>query len=651
MQATDTSQIISVNFYKWGRCVLSTVLLTAALLLLAPVMSAYADSYPHMRYNEVRQKMIHNAMDAEEPVLDMLTYHAVRGFEFDVHNTKGGTSLKGDWWVYHAGGVPLTVGSTVGEFAAHTAETLSDALEEIRTFHRHNPQHEVITFFIDQHDDFEAGRNAQDLDALIDRFFKFDNNLAKSEIFSPTHLFHSGDPKFNAVADTGPCPCPTLQDCVDGRVALQAHPACRWPLLSALRGKIIFVITGGNPHADEYVGFHGDVDGPAKSGDSQWLARRAFVTYDHDHLTSKPYNKTSNPYGFDRRPWEVFFNEDESNVNNVFTTNCNTFPKDCKKTMQRVITDNHLVGRSYDSDSFQDWVTQVKAGVQLIATDDVNDFKYDWAQTHASNGFPFECALTPGDGCGEVSEPSGSPIFSFDVISDDMNNNSDPDSFAFAEHVDARDIDYSLEVLAPESWTHDWAKACLMARENRSAKAAYFAVCRTANSYRIQIQWRPAQNDNGKAAGYDDSIDMDSRLEALAQSVSTGGYTGNGIPKDKAISFIKFTSSDNSKAFTAFASRDGFTWHHIYGPIQFKSPLTFKGIASTAHDTTHVLWRFEQFSIGGVFKDAGDARNWDYWLIGDGGNPVKASCSNGGCKFAHGDGNAQLLTFHSGWSY
>lgn len=627
--------------------------MTAPICLAVAVVSlmaatANADSYAQMRYNQVRQKMIHNAMSSEEPILDMIIYHDVRVFEFDIHNGKmrsGSTqTLKGDWWFYHSGDLP-------NENAEHSGETLSDALKEVQTFHRSNPLHEVFTFYIDQHDDFEKERSPEDLDALIDRFFKFDPNLAKSELFTPFHLMRSGDPDINPVPGGWRCPCLTLQGCVHGDISVKPNPACRWPLLSTLRGKIIFVVTGGDEHADEYVGFDpSKCRGPIANCESHSLVRRAFATYDHSEVTSKHYDPIVNPNGFDRRPWEVFFNQEHGDSGKVFTKDCSNWPDDCNKAMQRIILDKHMIGRSYGTNSKEDWDSQVKLGVQLIGTDRVNDAHnaYPYASTHGKNGFPFQCGLTPGKACGTTAELRQTPIFNFTVKTDDMNNGGDPDSIAFAEHRDKSDTDYSVEVLVPSSWTEDWAKGCLMARSNRGAKAAYFAVCRPANTHRLQVQWRKSNDVDAKAAGYDDDVDIDAQLEPAVRSVTHGDYSGSGIPKEESISFLKFTSSNHSRTFKAFASRDDVQWFQIGHTETFDQPLVFKGISATSHGSNNVLWRFQRFRVGDKFKDAADG-SWDYWLIGDGGAPSHAACGNDGCTFAHGDGNASFFLFRSGW--
>jgi len=484
----------------------------------------------------------------------------------------------------------------------------------------------------------------KDLDALIDKFFPFNTNLEQSATFTPFHLLHSGDPKVLPVAGATECPCATmkessLQACVDG--TFSKSPACQWPLLSTLQGKIIFVVTGGNDHADEYVD-HGRA----------WQQRRAFATYDHKYVTSRHFDKKTNPNGFDRVPWEVFFNQENGDSGNVFTTDCHAFPDDCKKPMQQIIFEKHLVGRSFGSGNEDDWNKQRKLKVQLIGTDLVDEADYPYASTHGLEGFPFQCALTLGDGCGTEVEARGSPVFNFTVNTEDFNNNNDPDSFAYAEQLDKKDRDYILQVSSPSGSVEDWAKACLMARSDQGARAAYFAVCRTANSTRLQVQWREATGDSGKAGGYDDKVDMDAQMIPMVKTVSTGGYAGNGIEKLEGPSFIKLTSSHDGTRFSAFGSRDGRQWHPLGATKTFKTPLVHKGIAASSHGSKAVLWRFQQFSVGVVFQNATDAATWQYWLIGDGGSPSHAVCNAKGCSFPHGpDGNARGFLFRNGWGH
>jgi len=633
---------------EWGRALKAattvSLAVATALAVLCGEASATPLNYSQIRYNQVRMKQIHNAMQTEEPIPDMLLYHAVRSFEFDIHNRKGcgdHGELKGDWWLYHSG-------DCASEGSSHTAETLSDALKEVQTFHLQNPLHEVLTIYIDQHDDFEPDRTPGDLDKAIDRFFPFDPLSAKSHTFTPYHLYWSGR---SDVFPTGSptCPCATLQACVDGTYTVAKHGSCQWPLLSQLRGKVIFVLTGGNDHAHEYT----------DSGRS-WKHRRAFATYDHTSVTSRsawdPTGHLVNDLGYDRFSWELFFNQDRGDTSQK--ADCQSFPEDCGQTMPQILNGKHMISRSFGSGANhgetnawakEDWHKQVDNGVQIIGTDDVNQVAYPWASTNTPHGFPFDCSYTPKADCRTKRENLGAGMFfHLEVGSGDIDTGSDTDSFAFAEGYDPKDHFYSVEVLVPSSWTNDWAKGCVMARRNRYPHSPYFAVCRTANSESIQIQYRLAQGTDS------DGGDADN-LDAVVKTVSLGGYHDNGIPIE-GIAFIRIRSRSGSRVFSADASRDGVDWHQVAGPIQFSAPLKHKGIAVTSHGQPHQLWRFDQYNRGtctggpascssGVQIDPGP----DFWLIHGDARPTHHTGCHVGCTFKSPGHSAWFLHYGRGW--
>lgn len=603
-------------------------------LLLSGTRLAAAQSYPHMRYNQVRQKQVHNAMDANEPILDMLGYYAVRSLEFDIHNGKAyNPDLTGDWWLYHSGDL-------VSENYAHSAETLSDALKEVQTFHRLNPDHEVLTIYVDVHDDFDSNQSADDLDALIERFFVYNDTLANSDLFTPFHLYWSGSSYF-PIAGATTCPCSNLQQCVDGTFSAATSPACQWPLLSQLRGKIIFVVTGGDDKADQYTG-----------NGSLWSSRDAFATYDHKYVNSHAYS-SSNPYGYTKHPWEVFFNQGAGDTGNVYVgtngliTDCTSWANDCNKGMQEVVNMKHLVGRSYFADSSGDWSTQVSRKVHIIGTNEVNDLEDPWSSTHNVHGFPFACAFTPGEGCGTEAETHGSPMFNFTVGTEDFANGDDTDSITYVEKQDATDKEWIIHVLTPSSHVNGWGKGCLMARHHRGRGAAYFAVCRTADDHRAQMQWRLDDNDDALATGYDDDLNTEDQIHDVIESVTTGTTEQVIGVQWESTSFLKIVSFSSSTVFRAFVSRDRLTWRQIGHTITFPYALSFKGIASTSHGDDSTLWRFQSFTVGGTFQNAADA-TWDYWLIGSGGS-VEATCSSSGCSFPSSAGDARFLLFRNGW--
>lgn len=94
--------------------------------------------------------------------------------------------------------------------------SLSKCLQEIELWTRKNPDHEVLTIYIDKKEDWgskRSPRKPQDLDNLISSIFPADN------IYSPKEVLREND---------------NLRSSVQ---------ACNWPSTEELKGKIIFVIT------------------------------------------------------------------------------------------------------------------------------------------------------------------------------------------------------------------------------------------------------------------------------------------------------------------------------------------------------------------------------------------------------------------------
>lgn len=169
------------------------------------------------RYNEVRQKATHNTFQKQEAVLDQLVYHRVRSVEFDIHVDKGlfHSPTSQNWYVYHF--IPGD-GDT-------TCHRLSDCLNELRAFHLANPNHEVVTVFLDVKDDWETSRNPSDLDARIV------SHIPSSALWEPGDLMAS---------------------CSGASTLRSAAQSCGWPYLDDLRGKFIFVLTGSDSKLDAY---------------------------------------------------------------------------------------------------------------------------------------------------------------------------------------------------------------------------------------------------------------------------------------------------------------------------------------------------------------------------------------------------------------
>ncbi|MCA9635800.1 MAG: hypothetical protein KC420_07180, partial [Myxococcales bacterium] len=163
------------------------------------------------RYHEVRQKSAHNAFQRDEALLDQLVYHRIRSLELDIHTDKSfAPKLPGEWYVYHV---------DILDDASH-CRLLSQCLAQIAALAGAFPEHEVVTIWIDLKDGFEDGHAPADLDARLGDAFG-DRLLRPAELLAA-------------------CPAATtLQEAV-------TLPECGWPSLSALHGRAIAVLTGGD---------------------------------------------------------------------------------------------------------------------------------------------------------------------------------------------------------------------------------------------------------------------------------------------------------------------------------------------------------------------------------------------------------------------
>ncbi|GAB4525498.1 MAG: hypothetical protein Tsb0020_43500 [Haliangiales bacterium] len=173
--------------------------------------AALAPADADTRYDEVRQKSVHNSFQRKEALIDQMVYHRLRSIELDIHVGKSGWSrVPGDWYVYH----------TDIFDAATTCHRLSDCLDELRAFHLMNPAHEVITVWLDLKDGWQSGNDPDQLDNRISA------HLDPAWLMTPAELLDR-------------CPgASDLQAAVTG--------GCSWPTLDSLRGRFLIALTGGD---------------------------------------------------------------------------------------------------------------------------------------------------------------------------------------------------------------------------------------------------------------------------------------------------------------------------------------------------------------------------------------------------------------------
>jgi hypothetical protein len=473
------------------------------LALCALFVSASAHAQP--AYNELRQKSSHNSYQRYEALLDQLVYHRIRSIELDIHNGKSGWSKTvGNWFVYHDDATPET-----------SCHRLSDCLDELRAFHLANPNHEVVTVWVDLKDPFETDRQPQDLDNQITA------HLPSAWLFKPSDVM------------TG-CPgVSSLQAAVTG--------SCTWPTHDALRGRFIFVFTGGGVSSsttplNTYV-----------SNGTTATSRMGFIAPD---LTSAA--------GISAKQYVVFFNMEwpyASVATNVHLAN--------------------FVGRVWGVNDSTTWSNVAKLDVNHIATDKVNYHEDPWAVTHNGLGWPFQCL----EGWPCASNQELVDVVGTEVDSGDIWNSSDSFLFAHEANSAVTTTTWTASVSTPNSHVDEWGKACLMVRGGTAANAKYFAVCRASDNHKLRIQYRTTAGGASSSAEVDivpaDTVDQEN------------------------ITFVKLTVQyDGTQTCSSgYGSQNGSTWKLI-GSKCIAGLLGNQGLAVSSHGSGKVKLLFSNVKRG-----------------------------------------------------
>jgi len=359
------------------------------------------------RYDDVRQKSAHNAFQRDEALFDMAVWHRVRSIELDIHVGKTfEPDLAGDWYVYHT---DITDDAT-------SCVHLSDCIGELDVLARAVPQHEVVTVWIDLKDPWGSDHGPAELDALL-------ASILGERLLRPADL-------------VARCP---------GARSVQAaalDPACGWPTLLALRGRVIVVLTGGDTALAAY-------DGTA-----------AFVAPAIGSVAD-----------MSSWPQTAIFNAVVDDV-----------------TLAGEIASAGGVVRVYGLDDEPSWAQGLAADVQHLATDMVNADTDPWARTHADDGWPFACRDASPRCVAQGPEPAA--IVGVDVDSGDLWGTADDAWFLHVDRTGDPDGTWSAFVATENSWVEPFAKGCLVARTGLEPGAAGLAVCRPADDGRLRVQVR-----------------------------------------------------------------------------------------------------------------------------------------------------------------
>ncbi len=286
------------------------------VLSLLCSLTVPAEDYEALPYDRLQQKSVHNAYQRKESLADQLEVYQLRSLELDIFPSKKGKMAPAmDWFVYHS---PIDQKSSVNY--------LSDGLDVLKKFHEEDPNHEVITVFMDIKAPFQNdGHLAEDLDQLL-------KASLGSILWSPSDLMAR---------------CPdslTLQSSVQ-------KSDCDWPSLQALRGRILFVLTSAPILA--YV-----------ANGSKAQERSAFIAPQITSLSA-----------IENFPFAVFFNMEKSVA--------------LRGDVLRGLHQRNLIGRTWDVNDARTWKALASLPIQHIATDKVNTQKDPWSTTLDADGHVF----------------------------------------------------------------------------------------------------------------------------------------------------------------------------------------------------------------------------------------------------------------------
>ena len=372
-------------------------------------------SYEDLRYNEVRQTSSHNTFQRFEGIFDQVVYWRIRSLEIDLHRGKPlRDALKKDWYVYH---LPIIDPDT-------TVDRLSGFLQICCGIQRAIPRHEVITVFLDIKEPFHKTASASHSAAALDKLLV--------DALGIDHIYRPGD----------------LLARERGAGSLQeAVAAGGWPTLKALRGKFLFVFTGGKDHLTTY----------ANAGTAN--SRVAFLS-----------TSVSNSGHVPGEEQIVFYNMNGKNVR---------FAKSVREA--------GLVSRAYYVNGRERWRSAIDHDCHHIATDHVNTRVDPWSRTRRSTGFPFQALGGHTPAVTEAGEVCGVWARSGDIW-------GKRDSFLYHYRDCSAQIDneYTFYISGPNSKVEDWVKGGVVARSSLARDSPYFGVFRIGEHHGIRIQYRGA---------------------------------------------------------------------------------------------------------------------------------------------------------------
>lgn len=435
-------------------------------------------------YDAVRQKSSHNSFQRSEALIDQLAYHRIRSLELDLHVGKtGSATVPGDWFVYHTDIIDDDT----------SCRMLSSCLDDVGALVPAVPEHEVVTLWLDLKDDWGADHAPAELDAML--FAHFGDSL-----WGPAELLAA---------------CPGATDLADAAT----DPACGWPELSAMRGRFVVMLTGG------------DLDDPSSP----------LSTYLDQGTLAFVAPSISSPGALDSAsPRVAVYNARADGIEAIAAASSAGF-----------------VTRAWNANDEGSWDPARDAGAHHLATDAVNLHRDPWTITHDDQGWPFTCMET----CDPVG-PERGHVLGFEVDSGDIWDTADDMLFAQRDETASPGGTWSALVSTPNSWVEPFAKACLMARAGLDAEAPYLAVCRPADTQPLRVQWRSSAGGSSSDTEHD--------------------VAPAGTVEPSSAAWIRLEIDADGLCATGYGAWRPNDWIQIDRRC-FEQPLTHQGLAASSH--------------------------------------------------------------------
>lgn len=430
-------------------------------------------------YNEIRQKSAHNTFERDEQYADVLLHHHIRSVEFDIHNAKE----IGQWNIYHE---HLNDPTSVRQ--------LTDGVKLLQQFHDLNPNHEVVTVFVD----IKNALNSNHTSA------QFDEIISTLPLWTPVETMGKYSSLSEGILKNG------------------------WPSLSSLRGKFIFVITD---HIDCETG--------------------CYVSKEDDAYVRKAFVALQDMSSYITCDYKVFYNLEYTNRAIAATVHANGFVSRVYKSGDGVSTSeewnslveykvNHLATNLVNYHEYSWSMTHNTYGYpfQAISEDIQNDLVVNYVEDIS--------VITSYVATGDIEGKYDDFAFRYTDIGNELQ--------VVSQVIDwTAQISNSNSYV--EEWAKGciMARQYVSGDVNNYEGSPYFAICRPADDHYLRVQYRMSKNDDTfvvEGSSSVDGIDNEGRInvklvvEIQNNSTICQGYfsTSSGEPWFQIGSTVSFSN-------------------------------------------------------------------------------------------------------------